>query len=217
MTPAAPERRGRFWIEAGGVCLGLILFALFSHRGLPWIAAGAAGLAAAAFWMQRSFASLRNIPSFLGLSAPSLRVLPISLIGCAAGAGLGAYYRVSFSMTAFPDAPLAPFAIVACCIGAAEELIYRGWMQGRLRNLGRPLAVLAAAAAHAAYKTALFAFPPQPARVDYFAIAALTLAGGAVFGVLRELSGSVIPAVAGHAAFDLMVYGTMAQAPWWVW
>jgi membrane protease YdiL (CAAX protease family) len=194
----------------------MMLFGLFSHRGLPWIAISAVGLLSAAFSIQRSIVSLRDILPLFGLSG-SWKVLIISLAGCTVGVGLGAYYRFSVGMTLFPGAALQPFALAACGIGAAEELLYRGWMQGRLRVLGRPAAVLISAAAHTAYKTALFALPPSPVGVDFLSLVAFTFTVGALVGLSRELSRSIYPAVAAHAAFDLMVYGAAAQAPWWVW
>ena len=217
MTGSADTgQRGRRLVEASAFGLGMVLFALCSHRGWPWIAAGAAGLVAAAFSIQSSCAYARDIPALFGLSALPLKVIPIGLAGSAAGFGLGVFYRVSFGMAAVPPS-LEPFVLAACAIGAAEELVYRGWMQGRLRILGRPAAILIAAAAHAAYKTALFALPASPIGVDYRLIAAWTLGAGALFGLLRELSDGVLPPVAAHVTFDLLVYGAVARAPWWVW
>jgi membrane protease YdiL (CAAX protease family) len=194
----------------------MIIFGLFSHKHLPWIAIGAAGMVSAAFFIQHSIASARDIPPLFGL-AGSWKALVISLCAAAIGVGLGAYYRWSFSMTLLPGAALQPFALAACATGAAEELVYRGWLQGRVRVLGRPAAVLISAAAHTAYKTALFALPPSPAAVNFPSLAAFTFTCGALFGFLREASRSVYPAAAGHVVFDLMVYGAAAQAPWWVW
>src|SRR4030042_4254275 len=119
----------------------MILFGLFSHQDLPWIAIGAAGLLSGAFCIQRSIVSMRDLQPLFGLSG-SWKVLIISLAGCAVGVGLGAYYRFTFGMTLLPGPALQPFALAACGIGAAEELVYRGWMQGRLRGLGRPAAGL---------------------------------------------------------------------------
>jgi membrane protease YdiL (CAAX protease family) len=195
----------------------MVLFGLFSHQGLPLILISAAGLLAAAFCIQRSTTSIRDIPPLIGLSGITWQVLSITLAGCAAGVGLGMYYRFSFEMPLFPESALQPFALAACGIGAAEELVYRGWMQGRLRALGRPAAVLISAAAHTAYKTALFLLPASPVSVNFLSLVVFTFTVGALFGLLRELSRSVYPAVAAHAAFDLIVYGAAAQAPWWVW
>lgn len=209
-------RRSPPLAEAAVACLGMILFGLFSHRGLPWIAMGAAGLLSAAFCIQRSIVFVRDIPPSFGLSG-SGKVLIISLAGCAVGVGLGACYRFSTGMMSLPGPALQPFALVACGIGAVEELVYRGWMQGRLRVLGRPAAVLISAAAHTGYKTALFALPPSPVGIDFCSLVALTFTVGALFGLSRELSRSIYPAAAAHAAFDLMVYGAAARVPWWVW
>ena len=214
-----PRGKAGHWpplTEAAAVCLGMILFGLVSHQGRPWIAPGAAGLLSAAFCIQRSIVSMRDIPPLFGLLG-SWKVLIISLAGRAVGVGLGAYYRFSAGMTLLPGPSLQLFAFAACGIGAAEELVYRGWMQGRLRVLGRPAAVLISAAAHTAYKSALFALPPSPASVSFLYLVALTFTFGALFCLSRELSRSVYPAVAAHVVFDLMVYGAAAQATWWVW
>jgi membrane protease YdiL (CAAX protease family) len=215
-------RRGRPAAEAAAAGLGMVLLALGVHQGFPWILIGIAGILMTAHAVQRSFSSLREIPPGFGLSAPKRRVFLFSIAGCGLGVGLGILYRVSFDMTALPGPAFGPFALIACAVGAAEEILYRGWMQGRLRSVmpgvpGMVAAVIFAAAAHAAYKTALFALPPANMGFDYVAIAVLTLGGGALFGLLRELSDNVIPAVAAHAAFDLIVYGAATQAPWWVW
>ena len=150
-----PRGKARHWpplTEAAAVCLGMILFGLFSHRGLPWIVIGAAGLLSAAFCIQRSIVSMRDIPPLFGLLG-SWKVLIISLAGCAVGVGLGAYYRFSIGMTLLPGPALQPF----------------------------------------------------------------TFTVGALLGLSSELSRCMYTAVAAHVAFDLMVYGAAAQAPWWVW
>ncbi len=206
--------------HAGAAAAGMAIFALFSGRGWPWTAAGIAGFLAAAFFIQRSCPSLRGALSLFGLSLYPAKTLILSLPGCALGIGLGIAYRWNFRMPAFPGAGLRPFAIAACAIGAAEELLYRGWMQGRLRTRGAAngiLSLLLAAAAHTAYKAALFVFSPAPAGIDFTILISWTFGVGVLFGLLRELSRNVIPAAAAHASFDLLVYGTAAEAPWWVW
>ena len=109
------------------------------------------------------------------------------------------------------------FVIVACLIGATEELIFRGWLLGKARTFGWPTAVVIAAVAHTAYKTALFAWPAIPDAVDLAGISQLTVAGGIVLGLLRAFSGSVLPSLVAHAVFDFVVYRHVAHAPWWVW
>jgi membrane protease YdiL (CAAX protease family) len=53
--------------------------------------------------------------------------------------------------------------------------------------------------------------------INYPFVALWTFVGGITFGLIRELSSSVIPPILAHAMFDLLVYGAVARAPWWVW
>jgi membrane protease YdiL (CAAX protease family) len=153
----------------------------------------------------------------LGLDRLSWETVLFAFVGCALGGGAGIIDRGRLGLPLLPVSGLEVFAGMACFIGATEELVYRGWLQGRLRAFGWPVAVVAAAAAHAAYKSALFAWPPGHSEINCGVIAGLTFAGGLVFGLLREFSGSVAPPMVAHAAFDLLVYGALARAPWWVW
>lgn len=76
---------------------------------------------------------------------------------------------------------------------------------------------MGAALLHTAYKTSLFALPPAGVETDLVFIAVCTLAGGIVFGALRQLSGSVLAPLSAHILFDLVAYSEFASAPWWVW
>ncbi len=125
-------------------------------------------------------------------------------------------YRWSCARALFPGALLG-FAPLAALIGGTEEIVYRGYVQGRARRLGVFPAVVLASLCHAAYKCALFALPASPVQTDFLFLATWTFLGGLVFGALRELAGSIAPALAAHACFDIVVYGDLAQAPWWVW
>jgi membrane protease YdiL (CAAX protease family) len=192
--------------------------ALTVHSGLPWVLAGAGGLVVAAVVIGRSLrASVsRRACAALMREHVSRRACAALAAGLLLGGGLGVAYRLAWRLDVLP-AGLEAFVVVACLVGAAEELVYRGYVQGRLRVLGWPAAVVLAAVAHTAYKTALFVLPASPVDVNFAFLATWTLAGGIVFGLLREFSRSILPPVAAHAAFDLVVYGALAQAPWWVW
>jgi membrane protease YdiL (CAAX protease family) len=114
------------------------------------------------------------------------------------------------------------FAVVAMGIGATEELLWRGWMQGTwTKTFGSTVAVLAAAGSHAAYKTALFVFPPEgiarQSSGSLLFLAAVTFGFGAVLGLIRLRQGTIAAPVVFHVLFDLLVYGQCASAPWWVW
>ena len=81
--------------------------------------------------------------------------------------------------------------------------------------------MLAAAGSHAAYKTALFVFPPDGAARQtpgsLLLMAGVTFGFGAALGLLRLRQGTIAAPVAFHTLFDLLVYGQYASAPWWVW
>jgi membrane protease YdiL (CAAX protease family) len=216
------HEHGRPILQALLASVGLVLFALFSHRGFPLVVVGACGILAAAFAIQWSFDSTRGLLRAIGLSARPRRPALSIAIACGVGIGLGLLFRDFLGLSILPSR-LEAFVLLSCLIGAAEELVYRGWIQARLRltvagsRLGFIPAVIGAAVAHTAYKLALFAWPSVSARIDYPFLLLWTMAAGAVFGLARELSDSVVPPMIGHAAFDLLVYGAVAQAPWWVW
>jgi len=195
----------------------MAVFALCCHQRLPWSAIGAGGLLLAAIVLGRSLLRGPSPAALLGLTAISRRTLPLAAGGCLIGVGLGCLHRWNLGLPPLPSGRWEAFAVLACLIGSAEELVYRGWLQGRLHVLGRPAAVAAAAASHATYKTLLFAWPLGSADVDLLIVGFWTFAGGVVFGTLRERAGNIIPAVLAHAVFDLMIYGAIAHAPWWVW
>lgn len=212
---ARADARGVIGIAAAAA--GMVLFAFCAHQGLPWLAAGLAGFAVAAAAIAWSGFGDAQPAELLGLEGFTRKAAVIAIAGLAIGAGAGLAHRITLGMPLFPTAGVEAFVLVACLIGAVEELIYRGWLQGRARMLGWPAAVVIAAVAHAAYKTALFAWPADPVPVDLAGIALWTAAGGIVLGLLRVLSGSIVPPMLAHIAFDFVVYRSIADPPWWVW
>lgn len=214
---ASAESRGHIALAIATVAAGMAVFALFSHQRIPWLLASAAGLAIAAAAILWSGFGAQRPAQLLGLDTFSGKAAAWSLVAIAIGAGAGIAHRSAMDLEPFPSAGLQGFVIVACLIGATEELVFRGWMLGRARAFGWIAAIVIAAAAHAAYKTALFAWPADPASIDFARMAMGTFAGGLLLGAMRAGSGSLLPAVLAHAAFDFVVYRTLAAAPWWVW
>ncbi|MBN1420041.1 MAG: CPBP family intramembrane metalloprotease [Planctomycetes bacterium] len=131
-----------------------------------------------------------------------------------AGIGLGIAFRHHAGMTIVP-LRLGLFAVPAVLIGATEELLYRGFIQGRARRMGVPASIVFAAVMHTIYKAALFFRAPVP--VDVMSLAVWTLLVGIAFGAARARSDSIVPPLVAHACFDLVAYGDLAYAPWWVW
>ena len=203
-------------IETGAATVGLCLFALCIHGSLPGQLAAAGGLAISAFALHRAIVSGSAPAVLLGLRLPAQAARVYLALGLALGAVLAVGFRERLGIALFPGA-LRSFALLAALIGAAEELFCRGYILGRLRCLGMTWAVVLSAVAHTAYKCALFARTPSGIEVNFPFLATATLLGGMVFGLLRVRAGSVWPAVAAHACFDVLVYGDCGQAPWWVW
>lgn len=213
-----PGTPGTSLADALIVGAGLVVFGVTVHGGSGARLVALAGLAAAGWCMSRSLHSGAAAADLLGFLPGRGRTTAWWSAGAAVlGCLLGVWYRWGTDQPAMLTG-LRPFAAVAALIGSMEELVYRGYVQGRLRTLGAVAAPLFASSLHTAYKVSLFAFPPhRDGRVDLMALAALTFVFGALSGLLRERSGTVWPCLAVHAAFDLLVYGDGATVPWWVW
>ncbi len=203
-------------MEATAVSAGMVLFALFAHAAQPVFSLAMAGLILTALAISSSFRSTESLGSLFGLAGLSRPVVWWSIVGFGVGGGLAVLFRHISDRSLLPSG-FEQFVVVAALIGAAEELLYRGYVQGRLGRLGWPAAMILAALAHTAYKTALFAFPPDDLVIQYYILAVCTFLVGAAFGLTRHLCGSVLPALTAHVLFDILVYGDWGQAPWWVW
>lgn len=204
-------------IGLAAAAAGMVIFAWCSHQAWPWAAASAGGLVLTAVAIARTPFAAVNPSAMLGLGRLTPKAVAFSAVGVALGIGAGLTHRNALGLPLQPTSGVEWFVIAACLIGATEELLYRGWLLGRALTYGWPAAIVVAAAAHAAYKTALFAWPAVPAPIDLASLAVVTLLGGLVLGALRVLSGSLVPAVLAHVAFDFVVYRAVAHAPWWVW
>jgi len=203
-------------LQGTAAALGICFFALCINAGWPWPLVSALGLLGVALTIVRAFLEEARPSRILGLAPLSCRVFYGLLPGCAGGIALGLLFRSYSDLPLFPDG-LGRFIFVAVGIGATEEILFRGYIQGRFQVLGWAIAPLLAAAAHTLYKLALFAVPPEGVVVDYALLGVWTFIAGIFLGGLREWSGSVLPPLAGHVLFDILVYGERVQAPWWVW
>jgi membrane protease YdiL (CAAX protease family) len=192
------------------------LFAVFLHRSGPsgWLAP--VGLLVAALAIIHCFTAADFSFQTFGFTRFSTKVWLITALGALGGIVTGIMYRWRLGYSLVPD-HWGWFALLAGLIGSVEELVYRGYIQGRLGNLGPVLAVVVAALYHAAYKWVLFVVPPPPEGTNLLMLAVIPFAGGLFKGALREITGSVAPPVAAHASWDVIVYGELSRAPWWVW
>lgn len=196
--------------------VGMCLFALFVHGTYPLKALSALGLGLTLLTLLSDLRMETSPAVLMGLEQFSKRVFVFSACGIVFGCALGIFYRWGYGMELFPRA-FGIFAPVAVLIGATEEVLYRGYIQGRVHEFGPFRAAAFAALCHTAYKCALFVFHNQPVDIHMCLLGICTFAVGLALGVLRERAGSLLPAVAAHVVFDILAYGAYAQAPWWVW
>jgi membrane protease YdiL (CAAX protease family) len=198
------------------VASGMCLFGLFAHCTLPLKALSISGLCLIFFALSNDLKKTPSLACLLGLDKLSKNVLTYTACGIIFGFALGIAYRFGYGIELWVS-DIESFAPVAALIGATEEILYRGIIQGRLKGLGSLRAVILAAVFHTAYKCSLFALYSKPLEINVFFLAACTFVVGVLLGTLKERARSVAPPVAAHAFFDIMAYGEYSQAPWWVW
>jgi len=202
-------------LNLSGVVAGILLFALFIHD--PWPRRIISFIALTGSSLLLGF-SIRNssILSAFGLSPVTRKILYYLIPALILGVGLGWLTRATFDLSPFP-ASVSRIAIIAPLIGATEELIFRGYIQGYLRPMGGVFSVVYTSTVHTCYKLLVILSLSVPLQFDFFFLVTWTFIGGLAFGVLREGSRSSIPPVISHALFDIVLYGGYAIAPVWVW
>jgi len=195
-------------------CLAMVLFAICAHREVLLVprVAGLFGAVAALAWAVAHSQRPLALVGWQGL--PQVRYVYV-LPAVALGMALAMLYRFSRHQELLPG-HLGCFCLLAAAIGLAEEIAYRGFVQSCLRRYGIAAACIGAALAHSAYKCGLFILPAAAVHVNLSVLALTTVAVGIVFGLMREGLGSVIFPLAAHVAFDVVSYGDLHDAPWWV-
>ena len=194
---------------------GILLFAGFIHQSFPLVLVAIGGLAGTGAVIGFS-GTHTGLSALFGISRLNRRILYFIFPALALGILLGILTRNRFELTLIPEG-FTGIAFVAPLIGATEELLFRGYIQGQLRSGGSVFSILGASAFHTSYKLLVILTLAMPLQFDFFFLIFWTFIGGILFGILRELSGSTIPPVIAHAAFDVLLYGGMAAAPVWVW
>lgn len=119
-------------------------------------------------------------------------------------------------MPLFPHS-LQWFVLVSMLIGATEEFMFRGVIQGEASRWNATGAVYLSATAFAAYKALLFYHPETYNEADPWMLFYITLPAGILLGYARKASGSLWPPILAHMLFDLVLYGDCLKTPWWVW
>jgi membrane protease YdiL (CAAX protease family) len=197
------------------VVAGIFLFALFIHKPWPWKIIALSALLASALIIGFTLRQ-DSLLSIFGIGKPSLRVYLLMIVGLIVGTALGIYTRHHFELALLP-ATLTLVAVIAPLTGAMEELVFRGYIQGKLNSVNPIFAVFYAAIAHTAYKLLVIISLGRPLEFDFLFLAQWTFLGGLIFGSLRVFSKSIFPPLIAHAIFDILLYGGLLTAPFWVW
>jgi membrane protease YdiL (CAAX protease family) len=196
--------------------LGFIVFAYFIHVPFPGKLISFAGLLIPAYIISRHFYSLNGLRKILGITIPPRQSLLFIITGILLGVIYAAAYRNVSGISIFPKT-IRNFAAIAALIGTLEEIVFRGFMQGHVRNLNAYFSIFYGSISHTAYKCFLFLSPAIAHKVDVPFLLVWTLTGGLIFGVLKEYSKSTVSPVIAHALFDILAYAECVNAPWWVW
>lgn len=148
------------------------------------------------------------------------RLGPVRVLYCITGLLMGIagalYYRGMYSMPLLP-AWFHGFVLIAVCIGVMEELVFRGYIQGRLQSIHPAVAITGAALIHAGYKACLFLAPATSGITPVCLFFSWSFGAFLLIGLLRYFSNSIWPPILVHAVFDLLVYAENTEAPVWVW
>lgn len=194
---------------------GILIFAGFIHQSFPLRLIAIGGLAGTALLIAFSTRYL-NLQEAFGTGRLNRTILLYMLPAAFLGVILGILTRQRFELTLIP-AGFAGMVVVAPLIGAVEEFVFRGYMQGQLRQHGKISSVFYTSGLHTCYKLLVILTLSIPRQFDFFFLLFWTFIGGLLFGALRECSKSTIPPMLAHAVFDIVLYGGLATAPVWVW
>jgi hypothetical protein len=211
MTTAGDTKIKRTY-EALLCAFGLSVFSFFIHFSFPYRLFSFAGLILPAFFMSRQLPAVK-IPLFL--KKFNFRNAFYILVGIILGFLIAFLYRNSRRIPISDS--IQTFAAVAALIGIFEEVVFRGFIQGRLKEVNVVFSILFGSFSHTVYKCCLFLSPVMPGKIDIFFLTFWTFCCGLLFGLLKHFSKSTIPPALAHAVFDILVYGQCLTAPWWVW
>jgi membrane protease YdiL (CAAX protease family) len=199
------------------ICVaGIVVFAVFSHdRPVPFILS-VAGLVLAAIIININAHTLKDLRQLFGFNRISGTTILFIIISIVFGILIAVVFRRHKHDLLIP-ARLTYFVIPALLIGATEELVFRGFIQGHTRRIGVMVSVIFATLAHTLYKCSFILAHQSGYETDMLFLMKWTIFGGFIFSLIKEYSNNIIAPIAGHAVFDLLVYGDLISAPWWVW
>ncbi len=203
-------------LEAILAIAGICLFAIFIHRD-SWVQIIAfAGLVFTGAVIARSVENFSSLLSVFGIIPITKKIIPYGFAGLLFGSLLGLQHNYSWEYPLFPS-PLTKFAVIAPLIGITEELVFRGYVQTKSASAGALFSIVFASFGHTLYKYLVIRTFPLDLGLSLSKLIMLTFVFGIVAGIFRHCSKNVFAPAAGHAMFDIVVYGGAATAPVWLW
>jgi membrane protease YdiL (CAAX protease family) len=210
------EKKLTILSEATLCSLGLMTFSFFIHHKFPVRLLSFAALIISSFIISRNLRSLSDLKKTIGENITFKITFLYTISGIVLGIALAVCYRRHLDISLFPGS-VHLFVITAALIGCMEELVFRGFIQGSIKDLNGPFSVLFSTLSHTGYKCCLFLSPAITGNIDVGFLAFWTFIAGILFGTLRHFSKSLLPSLSAHALFDILVYADFISAPWWVW
>lgn len=204
------------FIKAIAISVGLWAFALLYRGSYPMQVIATVCLVVTAIlivWTLLSNEKVLLQKSIWQWQTASGKVFAYSII---ISVFLALWYRYSEHMPIIP-ASAEWFVVLSILIGATEEIIFRGVVQGEASRWHEQGAIYLSALAFAGYKSLLFVLPSAENQTNILNIFILTFLAGILLGYARKNSGSILPCLIAHGIFDLLVYMETANPPWWVW
>ena len=204
------------FVKAISISVGLWVFALLYRGSFPMQVVATVSLLATAIlivWVLLSEEKVLLQKSTWQWQTASGKVFAYSII---ISVFLALWYRYSEHMPILP-ASAEWFVLISILIGATEELIFRGVVQGEASRWNTTGAIYLSALAFAGYKSLLFVLPAAANQTNILKLFILTFLAGILLGYARKNSGSILPCLIAHGIFDLLVYMETANPPWWVW
>ncbi len=195
---------------------GLLIFICLFQLRFPWSGFSVLGILLSGFAITRDIKYYKDFFTLFDIDRFREYFSYFIVISILIGLFWGLVFRHYLNIQIIPG-KLGYFTFTAMAIGTVEELIFRGYVQRQLRNLGIIVSILGASLIHSLYKCLIFIVLPTIHPTDFFNLFIWTFGVGCLSGILKELSANTMVPVSGHAVFDLVVYGDGIVDRWWVW
>jgi membrane protease YdiL (CAAX protease family) len=202
--------------EASLCSMALMVFSFLIRFEFPLKLLSLSVLVLPAYFFSRQLLSFLDKREKTGKSVTFMIPFLFSLAGIICGIMIAMFYRWHLGISMLPQS-FHYFVIIAALIGAIEELVFRGFIQEKLKSINGPFSVFFSTISHTGYKCCLFLAPMAATGIDIPFLAFWTFLFGLLFGTIKHLSGSIVPSLVAHVLFDILVYAEFVKAPWWVW